>query len=72
MAMADILQEQLQGLTSDRVRRDELMVGIEAQVVIHHVQQGRSIDHIAGHGPSVEVPIPRRIGCSSRTPGYGL
>src|SRR5947208_15610439 len=39
------------------------MLGIEGQVVVDHVQQGRSIDHIARHGLSVEVPFTLTSGC---------
>lgn len=46
---------------SVRIEFGELMLGIEAHVVVDHVQQGRSIDHIARLSLSVEVALAAQI-----------
>lgn len=52
-AVADLVQEQLQGLGPDRVRRHELMPGIDGYLVVDQMQKGPSVDHVARHGVSV-------------------
>lgn len=49
----DVVQQKLQRLRADRVGRDQLMSRGDVGPGIHQVKQGRCVDHVTSHRPSV-------------------
>lgn len=61
LTLANLPQQQLQDFGTDRVRCDESVTWINRDAAVNDVQQGRSIDHVARHVPSVGRCMIRRI-----------